>query len=57
MLRDHLGPSMAKALATVVFQTPVISDPLIDFLKERLHERFDDVIRFEREEERSYAIG
>ena len=36
LLRDHLGPSMAKALATAVLQAPVISDPLIDFLKERL---------------------
>ena len=36
LLRDHLGPSVAKALATAVFQVPVISDPLIDFLKEKL---------------------
>lgn len=36
LLRDHLGPSIAKALATAVFQVPVISNPLIDFLKQRL---------------------
>jgi hypothetical protein len=36
LLRDHLGPSIAKALAAAVFQVPVISNPLIDFLKQRL---------------------
>ena len=36
LLRDHLGPSIAKALATAVFQVPVISNPLIDFLKSKL---------------------
>ena len=35
MLRDHLAPLIAKALAKVVFQVPVISDSLIDFLTER----------------------
>ena len=34
--RDHLAPSVAKALAKAVFHVPVISDPLIDFLGERL---------------------
>ncbi|MEM8949589.1 MAG: hypothetical protein AAGA21_13670 [Pseudomonadota bacterium] len=36
LLFEHLGPSVAKALAAGIFQVPVISNPLIDFLKQRL---------------------
>ncbi|NJO38723.1 MAG: hypothetical protein HC871_15370 [Rhizobiales bacterium] len=36
LLRDHLGPSVAKALAKAMFGVPVITDPLVDFLNERL---------------------
>ncbi|MGI9503668.1 MAG: hypothetical protein ACR2RE_11495 [Geminicoccaceae bacterium] len=39
LLQDHLAPSLAKALAKVIFGVPVITDPLIDFLKERLKAR------------------
>ncbi|MGI9420556.1 MAG: NACHT domain-containing protein [Geminicoccaceae bacterium] len=39
LLCDHLAPSVAKALAGMMFQAPVITNPLVDYLAKQLKGR------------------